>query len=249
MAVPDGAFLARLRAVVGDAQVITDPDTATAYLTDWTGAWNGSAAVVRPADTEQTADVVRLCTAHDVALTPQGGNTGLVGGSVPTPDAPRPWVVLSTSRIDDVEDVDVDGRCIGVGAGATLAAVQAAAAAVGLEFGVDLAARDSATIGGMVGTNAGGIAMIAHGDMRAQILGMEAVLPSGDVIRRWRPLRKDNVGYHLPGLVAGSEGTLAESDTATSATAVTVGGSTSRSRTRVTTASVPSLPSTRPGRW
>ncbi|WOC13154.1 FAD-binding oxidoreductase [Gordonia sp. MP11Mi] len=209
MALPDSGLVSRLREIVGDAHVITDPDAATAYLTDWAGGSTGSAAVVRPADTDQTARVVRLCADHGVALTPQGGNTGLVGGSVPPSDDPRRWVVLSTRRLDDVEAVDVDGRCVGAGAGATLAAVQAAAAAAGLEFGVDLAARDSATVGGMVGTNAGGIRMIVHGDMRAQILGIEAVLACGDVLRRWRPLRKDNVGYHLPGLLAGSEGTLA----------------------------------------
>ncbi|MCF8571163.1 FAD-binding oxidoreductase [Gordonia sp. HY002] len=209
MAVPDAELLGLLRGVVGDPHVIAEPDTAAAYLTDWTGAWTGRAAVVRPADTEQVADVVRLCAEHGVAITPQGGNTGLVGGSVPAQDDPRPWVVLSTRRIDDVEPVDVDGRCIGAGSGAPLVAVQAAASAAGLALGVDLAARDSATVGGMVATNAGGIAMIAHGDMRAQILGIEAVLPSGEVLRRWRPLRKDNVGYHLPGLIAGSEGTLA----------------------------------------
>ena len=209
MAVPDGSVLAELRAVVGDAHVLTDPAVAAPYLTDWTGTWRGAAAVVRPADTAEVAAVLTLCTASGVAVTPQGGDTGLVGGSVPPAGDPRGWVLLSLRRLDTIEPVDVDGRSVGVGAGTALAAVHTAARAAGLEFGVDLAARDSATIGGMVATNAGGIRMVRHGDMRAQVLGIEAVLPSGQVLRRWRPLRKDNVGYHLPGLLAGSEGTLA----------------------------------------
>ncbi len=209
MAVPGSDALSALRTVVGDAHVLTDPDVTASYLTDWSGAWTGSAAVVRPADTAQVSAVVALCAAHDVVVTPQGGNTGLVGGSVPAPGDRRAAIVLSSRRLTSIDDVDAVGRCVGAGAGATLAQVRAAAESAGLEFGVDLAARDSATVGGMVATNAGGIAMIRHGDMRSQVLGIEAVLPSGEVLTRWRPLRKDNVGYHLPGLLAGSEGTLA----------------------------------------
>ncbi|GEE03974.1 oxidoreductase [Gordonia spumicola] len=209
MAIPGPDVVRALRGIVGDTHVLTEPDVAASYLTDWTGTWTGEAAVVRPADTAEVADVMRACAAHSVAVTPQGGNTGLVGGSTPTPGDDRPWVLLSLRRLDTVGDVDSQGRCVGAGAGATLASVHAAAAGAGLAFGVDLAARDSATIGGMVATNAGGIRMIRHGDTRAQVLGIEAVLPSGDVFTRWRPLRKDNVGYHLPALLAGSEGTLA----------------------------------------
>ena len=209
MAVPETKVLAALRAAVGDEHVVDDHDVAAGALTDWTGRWSGDAAVVRPGAVDEVATVLRLCGVAGVSVVPQGGNTGLVGGSVPDPASSRPTIVLSTSRLNDLDPVDVAGRSIGAGAGATLAAVHAAAADAGLGFGVDLAARDSATVGGMVATNAGGIRMIRHGDMRSQLLGVEAVLSSGEVIRRWRPLRKDNVGYHLPGLFAGSEGTLA----------------------------------------
>ncbi|QRY61421.1 FAD-binding oxidoreductase [Gordonia sp. PDNC005] len=212
MAVPNAQVVRALRAIVGDTHVVTESDVAAPYLTDWTGEWHGDAAVVRPGDTAEVAAVLRLCTAHEVKVTPQGGNTGLVGGSTPPPNDSRPWVLLSLRRLDTVGLPDGSGMCIRAGAGATLTKVHTAATAVpelGLMFGVDLAARDSATIGGMVATNAGGIRMIRYGDMRSQVLGLEAVLPSGEVFSRWRPLRKDNVGYHLPGLITGSEGTLA----------------------------------------
>ncbi|WP_347955154.1 FAD-binding oxidoreductase [Gordonia aichiensis] len=207
---PTAALVSGLTEIVGRAHVLTDAAVADGYRTDWTGAWHAAdAIVVRPADTEQVAAVLDLCRDLGACVSPQGGNTGLVGGSQPEPDPSRDSVILSLRRLDDVGRVDSVNRCVAAGAGAALAAVQSAAAAAGLEFGVDLAARDSATIGGMVATNAGGIRMIRHGDMRAQIVGIEAVLASGAVLRRWRPLRKDNVGYDLPGLLAGSEGTLA----------------------------------------
>ena len=202
-------LLADLAEVVGPAHVLTDPAVTSAYCTDWTGRWRGVAqAVVRPADTAQTAEVVRRCAAAGVAICPQGGNTGLVGGGVPPADG-RPTIVLSMTRLTGVDDVDVAARAVGVGAGVTIGDVQRAAVAAGLDFGVDLASRDSATVGGAIATNAGGIHFVRYGGMRAQLLGIEAVLTSGEVLRRWRPLRKDNVGYDLPGLLAGSEGTLA----------------------------------------
>ncbi|MFT3717067.1 MAG: FAD-binding oxidoreductase [Gordonia sp. (in: high G+C Gram-positive bacteria)] len=199
-----------LAGVVGDAHVLTDPSVIAGHLTDWTGRDSGPAlAVVRPASVAETARVVRLVAGAGAVLQTQGGNTGLVGGSVPPARSDRPVVVLSTVRLDRIDDVDVAGRTVGVGAGVTLAALHEAAARAGLAFGVDLAARDSATIGGMVATNAGGIHVVRYGDMRAQVLGIEAVLASGEILRRWLPLRKDNVGYDLPALLAGSEGTLA----------------------------------------
>jgi FAD/FMN-containing dehydrogenase len=136
---------------------------------------------------------------------PQGGNTGLVGGSVPRGGE----VVLSTRRMAEVADVDPDSGEMTVGAGATLASVQSAARAAGWDVGVDLAARDSATIGGMVATNAGGVNVFRHGPMRRQMLGFEAVLADGSTVRRLPGMLKDNTGYDLGGLLAGSEGTLA----------------------------------------
>ncbi|MDL9936761.1 FAD-binding oxidoreductase [Gordonia sp. ABSL1-1] len=210
-------MLSRLRDIVGDQHVLTDPDQTAGYLTDWTGRFTGVAsAVVRPRTTAEVAAVMSLCAAECVPVCVQGGNTGLVGGSIPPsgPDvgaergAAGP-LLLSTTRMTDIGEVDTIGRCVGVQAGVTVEAVDAAAAAAGLAFGVDLAARASATAGGVVATNAGGIRMIRHGNTRAQILGIEAVLADGRILRRWSSLVKDNVGYDLPGLLAGSEGTLA----------------------------------------
>src|SRR5918994_537170 len=136
------------------AHVLTDDSVTKGYRTDWTGRWEGrTAAVVRPGSTEEVAAVVRACAAAGVGIVPQGGNTGLVGGGVP----PHREVVLSLRRLDTIESVDPVERTIGAGAGVTLAAAQDAAASIGLMLGIDLAARDSATLGGIVATNAGGL--------------------------------------------------------------------------------------------
>ncbi|GAB16610.1 putative FAD-linked oxidase [Gordonia effusa NBRC 100432] len=195
--------------VVGAPHVITDPDAARGYLTDWTGRYTGAAlAVIRPASTAEVAGIVKVCAAHGIKICTQGGNTGLVGGSVPA-EAGFHAVVLSTARMADVGPLDEVDKCIEVQAGVTVAQIAMRAREVGLSFGVDLASRDSATAGGIVATNAGGIHTIAHGDTRAQVRGIEAVLADGTVVRRWKRLVKDNVGYDVPGLLAGSEGTLA----------------------------------------
>jgi FAD/FMN-containing dehydrogenase len=197
------ALAGELARVVGAAHVLQDPDLRAPYETDWTRRFHGTARlVVRPADARQVVEVVRRCAAHAAAIVPQGGNTGLVGGGVPR----QGEVVLSLARLDDMGPVE--GGQVTVGAGATLGAVQRHAADAGWEFGVDLAARDSATIGGMVATNAGGTQVIRHGTMRAQVLGVEAVLADGGVMRRLGGLVKDNTGYDLAGLLCGSEGTL-----------------------------------------
>jgi len=202
-------LLDALRAAVGDSQVLTDADLRATYQTDWTGRWVGEAvAVVRPSSADEVAAVLRACAAAGASVIPQGGNTGLVGGSVPR-DATRPQVVLSTLRLRDLEPVDALAGEVTVGAGVALSALQAHARAAGFGFGVDLGARDSATIGGMIATNAGGIHVLRHGSMRAQLIGIEAVLADGSVVRRLPGLAKDNTGYHLPSLLAGSEGTLA----------------------------------------
>lgn len=195
-----------LRAIVGDAHVLVDPPLRAPYETDWTGRFSGAAAlVVRPGDAEQVAAVLAACSAAGAPVVPQGGNTGLVGGGVPRGGE----VVLSLTRLDDLGMVDTAAARVTVGAGAALGAVQAHAAAAGMLVGVDLAARDSATIGGMVATNAGGIRVLAYGSMRANVLGVEAVTADGRVVRRLAGLTKDNTGYDLAGLLAGSEGTLA----------------------------------------
>jgi FAD/FMN-containing dehydrogenase len=201
-----------LRAIVGDAHVLADADLRAGYEVDWTGRWRGEAlCVVRPADAEQVAAVLRACRDGGAAVIPQGGNTGLVGGSVPRAVAPadRPQVVLSLTRLRDLEPVDAAAAEVTVGAGAILAAVQAHARAAGYAFGVDLGARESATIGGMIAANAGGIQVLRHGLMRQQLVGLEAVLADGSIVRRLPGMVKDNTGYHFPSLLAGSEGTLA----------------------------------------
>ncbi len=210
MAPDSSALLASLRSTVGPDHVLTDADLRASYETDWSRRWHGDAlAVVRPASADEMVAVVRACTAAGVAIIPQGGNTGLVGGSVPRSGTPRQQVVVSTLRLRDLLPVDALAGEVTVGAGVTLGALQAHVRPAGFGFGVDLGARDSATIGGMVATNAGGIHVLRHGPMRMQIVGIEAVLADGSIVRRLPGMLKDNSGYHLPSLLAGSEGTLA----------------------------------------
>lgn len=199
------ALVQQLCQVVGEAHVLTQDDLTAGYVTDWTGRFVGATpAVVRPADTAQVAAVLSLCQAHGVRVVPQGGNTGLVGGSVPLAGE----LVLSLRRLDALGPVDSLMGQVTVGAGVTLAALQQHAAASGRTVGVDLGARQSATIGGMVATNAGGIHVVRHGTMRAQVVGIEAVLADGTVLSHLGGLLKDNTGYDLASLLCGSEGTL-----------------------------------------
>ena len=195
-----------LREIVGDRHCLTDASLRAGYETDWTRRFSGTAlAVVRPGSVEEVAEVLRACSAAGIGVVPQGGNTGLVGGSVPRGGE----VVLSLLRLGQIADLDAAGGEVTVGAGVTLTAVQAAARQAGWDVGVDLGARDSATIGGMVATNAGGVNVLRHGSMRQQVLGFEAVRADGSVVRRLPGMPKDNTGYDLAGLLAGSEGTLA----------------------------------------
>ena len=202
---------AALGAAVGSEHVLLDRDLRASYETDWTGRFTGlSRAVVRPASAAQVADVLAGCAAAGVPVVVQGGNTGLVGGSVPAPGrSDCPPVVLLTTRLAGLGDVSPVSRQVTAGAGVTLAVLTAHARAAGLDFGVDLAARDSATVGGMVATNAGGIRVLRHGSMREQVAGVEAVLIDGRIISRLDGPAKDSTGYDLGHLLAGSEGTLA----------------------------------------
>ena len=148
--------------------------------------------------------MLRACRDAGVFVTVQGGRTSLVAGTVPEHDD----VLLSTERLSGIGDVDTVERRVHVGAGATLAAVQRAATAAGLVFGVDLAARDSATVGGMASTNAGGLRTVRYGNMGEQVLGLDVALPDGSVVRRHSEVRSDNTGYDLASLFVGAEGTL-----------------------------------------
>jgi FAD/FMN-containing dehydrogenase len=195
-----------LAQVVGAEHVLTDPDLTRSYETDWTGRFSGRAScVVRPGTAAEVAEVLRRCTNAGQKVVVQGGNTGLVGGGIPAGGE----VLLSLTRLTEAGEVDVAAAQVTVGAGVTLADLQSLARTHDLEFGVDLAARDSATVGGLVATNAGGIRVLRYGSMRAQVVGLEAVLADGSVIRRLAGLAKDGTGYDLMGLLAGSEGTLA----------------------------------------
>src|ERR1700733_4853300 len=197
--------LQELRDIVGSGHVFVEPDVMASYAIDWTGRFTGQpTAVVRPGDGREVAGVVALCKEAGVALVPQGGNTGLVGGSVPLAGE----VVLSLRRLGGVTDVDSLGGQLSVGAGTPLVDVQVAAAAAGWAYGVDIGSRDSATIGGTIATNAGGLQVLRHGPTRAQLMGFEAVLGTGDTVSHMGGLMKDNTGYDLGGLLCGSEGTL-----------------------------------------
>ncbi|HET6954259.1 MAG TPA: FAD-binding oxidoreductase [Acidimicrobiales bacterium] len=200
-----GDFLAGCVASVGDSNVLRDPDVTATYTVDWTRRWQGSTpAVVRPRTTAEVAEIVTLAREHAVALVPQGGNTGLVGGGVPL----RGEVIVSLSRLTDLGPVDTLAGQVTAGAGVTLAALRHHAAASGLAFGVNIGSRESATVGGMVATNAGGVHVVRYGPMRAQVVGVEAVLGTGAVISRLSGLVKDNTGYDLAQILCGSEGTL-----------------------------------------
>jgi FAD/FMN-containing dehydrogenase len=201
------ALLDRLRADLGDAAVITDPDQVAAYVTDWTGAFVGAAlAVLRPSDTDAVAAAVRACVEAGVAVVPQGGNTGLVGGGVPEPS--RGSVVLSLERMRQVRDLDTVADTVTVEAGVVLQQLQEAAHAAGRLFPLSLGSEGSCTVGGTVSTNAGGTTVLRYGMMRDLVLGLEVVLPDGRVWDGLRPLRKDNTGYDLKQLFIGAEGTL-----------------------------------------
>ncbi|MCY3893498.1 MAG: FAD-binding oxidoreductase [Acidimicrobiaceae bacterium] len=201
----DAGLIDELTGIVGAAHVLQDPEMTAGYSIDWTRRFAGATPlVIRPGDTAETAAVMSSLAAARVPVVPQGGNTGLVGGSVPLAGE----AVLSTRRLNICEPVDDLASQVTLGAGVTLADAQAHAASSGLSVGVDLAARDSATIGGMVATNAGGINVLRYGAMRAQVVGIEAVLADGTVVSHLAGLEKDNTGYDLGSLLAGSEGTL-----------------------------------------
>lgn len=199
------SLTAQLAGIVGDAYVSTDPDVLAGRSVDHTGRYRGQAStLVRPGTADEVAAVLRACRAAGVSVTVQGGRTSLVAGTVPEHDD----VLLSTERLRDIGAVDVVERRISVGAGVTLAEVQRAAAERGLVFGVDLAARDTATVGGMASTNAGGLRTVRYGNMGDQVLGLDVALPDGSALHRHSRVRMDNTGYDLASLFIGAEGTL-----------------------------------------
>jgi FAD/FMN-containing dehydrogenase len=199
------SVLQQVSSLVGPNYVSTDPDVLAGRSVDHTGRYRGRAgALVRPGSAAEVAEVLRMCRDAGTHVTVQGGRTSLVAGTVPEHDD----VLLSTERLCAISDVDAIERRVEAGAGATLAAVQRAAATAGLVFGVDLAARDTATVGGMASTNAGGLRTVRYGNMGEQVIGLDVALPDGSVVRRHSRVRADNTGYDLPSLFVGAEGTL-----------------------------------------
>ncbi len=194
-----------LEEAVGARHVLDDPELKEPYERDYTGRYQGRARlVVRPGETAEVQAVMAACAEHGAAVVPQGGNTGLVGASVPRAEE----VVISTTRLDRIGDLDAAVGQLTAGAGATLAALQRAAREADEDAGLDFAARDSCTVGGVVACDAGGARALRHGTARSHVAGLEAVLADGSLVSRMSGLTKDNAGYDLPALFVGSEGTL-----------------------------------------
>ncbi len=205
------AFLERLRQIVGADHVLTDPARTAPFFQDWRGRYQGDAlCVVRPGSTDEVARLICVCAAEGIAIVPQGGNTGLVGGGVPSAGAGGACaeLLLSLGRINRIRSIDPDNNTLTVEAGCTLQQVQEAAIEAGRLFPLSLASEGTATLGGNLSTNAGGVQVLRYGTMRDLVLGLEVVLPDGRVWEGLRGLRKDNTGYDLKQLFIGAEGTL-----------------------------------------
>ena len=200
-------FVDKLRAIVGDKGLILDEKDKHPFLTDWRENYLGSAlAIVRPATTEEVSKVVKLCVAEKIAICPQGGNTGMSGGATPQEDGRE--IVLSLTRMNHVLDVDPIGYSMTVEAGVILKTIQETAAENDRLFPLSLGAEGSCTIGGNLSTNAGGVQVLHYGNARNLVMGLEVVLPNGDIWNGLRALKKDNTGYDLRDLYLGAEGTL-----------------------------------------
>jgi FAD/FMN-containing dehydrogenase len=199
LSVSQGAALGK---IVGERNVLLGPE-ATGYETDWTGRFSGpSRGVVRPSNAREVAAILDICRREGIPVIPQGGNTGLVGGGVPLAHE----LILSLRRLTWLSAVDEVSGQVTVGAGVTLQEVSRAHPE--FELGVKIASEGSATVGGAIATNAGGVRVLRYGHMRKQIRGIEAALTNGHIISHLSGLEKDNTGYDYPSLLCGSEGTL-----------------------------------------
>ncbi len=204
---PSPDLLARLAALLGPKGYTTDADSMAPWLTDWRGKYTGrAAAMLSPGSTEEVAAVVRLCAAEKAALVPQGGNSGMVGGA--TPNSGGNQLLLSLRRMNRIRSIDAAAQIAVAEAGVILETFHHSALEHGLRFPLTLGGKGSATIGGLVSTNAGGTQVLRHGTMRALVAGIEAVLPDGSIFDGLAPLKKDNRGYDLRHLLCGAEGTL-----------------------------------------
>ncbi|MCC6925449.1 FAD-binding oxidoreductase [Novosphingobium sp.] len=220
---PDQTFLDAAAALLGPRGFTQDPDLLAPWQTDWRGRYTGQAcALASPADAAEVAKLMRLCAAHRVAIVPQGGNSGMSGGA--TPDASGRQLLLSLRRLDTIGPVDVEARQVTCGAGVILQHLHTAAEQAGLRFPLSLGGKGSATVGGLISTNAGGTQVLRHGSMRAMVLGIEAVLADGSRWTSLTPLKKDNRGFDLKQLFIGAEGTLGVVTAATLALAPALAG-------------------------
>ena len=198
--------IAELKSLLGSGRISEDEDIIKTYSDDWTGRYRGFArAVISPQSTDEVAEILKWCSTNQVGVVPQGGNTGMVGGSTPL----NGELIISLRKMKNVNFSDTNDNQIVAEAGATLLEIQNLALERSMIYGVDFAARDSATIGGTIATNAGGLNVLRYGTTRRQIISVEAVTGTGEIIGNLNGLDKDNTGYHLPSLLCGSEGTLA----------------------------------------
>lgn len=198
--------ITELKSLLGSGRISEDADIIKTYSDDWTGRYRGSArAVISPQSTDEVAEILNWCSTNQVGVVPQGGNTGMVGGSTPL----NGELIISLRKMKNVNFSDTNDNQIVAEAGATLLEIQNLALERSMIYGVDFAARDSATIGGTIATNAGGLNVLRYGTTRRQIISVEAVTGTGEIIGNLNGLDKDNTGYHLPSLLCGSEGTLA----------------------------------------
>lgn len=206
--IPDSKALpTQLAAMLGPRGFTCDPDAMAPWLTDWRGRYTGRAlGLASPADASELAQIVMLARAAGVTIVPQGGNSGMVGGA--TPDESGHSLLVSLRRMNTIGPIDTQAMQVTCGAGVILQTLHEAAEAVGLRFPLTLGGKGSATVGGLISTNAGGTQVLRHGNMRAQVLGLEVVLTDGSVYSALTPLKKDNRGFDLKQLFIGSEGTL-----------------------------------------
>ena len=199
--------IAQIKNLLGPKGFSDDADIMLPWLTDWRGRYTGrAAAMVSPASTAEVAAIVKIASQHRIALVPQGGNSGMVAGA--TPDTSGQQVILSMRRMNAIESIDANSGTVRCEAGVILQNLHDAVAARGRRFPLTLGGKGSATIGGLISTNAGGTQVLRHGTMRQLVAGIEAVLPDGSVFDGMSPLKKDNRGYDLKHLLIGAEGTI-----------------------------------------
>ena len=205
--VPDVNALSELRSILGPKGYSDDQDVISPWLTDWRGRFTGAAAaLLSPATTEEVAAIVRIAAKYGLSLVPQGGNSGMVAGA--TPNSSGDQLILSMRRMNNITAIDADAGLISCEAGVILQNLHEAAAQAGRRFPLTLGGKGSATVGGLISTNAGGTQVLRHGTMRLLVAGLEAVLPDGSIYDAMAPLKKDNRGYDLKQLLIGGEGTI-----------------------------------------